>query len=158
MRLLAILAAALAITFLVYYSAFGASIVAGGRGAPAVGAGRLLAELSHLWRLSGAIGPLVLLLGLSGVVLALRRWPPLGMLLLACAGSALLSPLSLLVSGQTLRWPAFLFPALALGGGIALTHLAERGQAARIVAYLLLALISVRGAVLWYTHVATYLH
>ncbi|MDQ5852850.1 MAG: hypothetical protein M3380_12440, partial [Chloroflexota bacterium] len=65
---------------------------------------------------------------------------------------------SLLWTQQALRWEAFLFPALALCGGVALAGLHRRGRLGMALAYALLGLTCVRGASLWYWQIATYQH
>ena len=51
-----------------------------------------------------------------------------------------------------------LFPALALCGGVALAELARRGRAGHALAFGLLAVVVVRGAIFWYVQLATYQH
>ena len=156
--LLAPMLVALGIAMLVYYSAFiGAELGGAGR-AGALGIAGLWSALAQALHWRGPIGPAIAALGAVGIGLSLRSRPELGLVLLACSMSALLSLVSLLVSQQTLRWQAFVFPALAVGSGMALARLESRGRAGRIAAYLLVAGTLVFGAAHWYAHVGIYLH
>jgi len=115
-------------------------------------------QLEDLWRPLATIGPLATLLGIAGAVLAWRAETKLGLLLAAWWASALLSWATLLSSQQALRWEAFVYPAVAIGGGIALGALWRRGAAPRALACLLAAAALVQGAVMWAQRIATYGH
>jgi len=125
--------------------------------------GRLRAQLVYSLELGGPLGPLDVLLGLSGLVLAVRslrehRQASLPALLLALWCSTLAALGTLLWTGQTVRWQAFLFPALAIGGGLSLHTLWRRKGVARSLAYGVLVLAILRGATLWYSQIATAYH
>ncbi len=162
------LAGAVALAGLLYYSAFLHLLTA----RPASAAGLDLAaagqNLLNEWRrnfdgLYGQINLALLLLGAAGLPLVLRsragrRAGPLGLLLLACWGGALLSLGALLANGQTIRWLMFLLPALCIGGGAALAALSQQARAGRIGAGLLLAALLASGAAFWIERVTNYLH
>jgi len=151
---------ALALVVVGYYSAFTAILLE--RGSPGVPFG--FARIAHVVTLTlqptGRIGLLAFGLGLMGLGLIVRkqRLQRLQPLVVAWWLSALLSLASLLWTEQALRWEAFIFPALALCGGIALAALHRWGRTGQALAYGLLALGIVRGAVLWYSWIATYQH
>lgn len=136
-RFIGMMAVAVLLAVGLYYTAFLGEIGGGRAETPVASAAtRLWLQLGELWRLDGQIGPLVALLGLSGLVYAVRRCPRLWDILLAWSLSAVLSWATLLISGQALRWAAFVFAALAIGGGLVLGALWQRdrsGKAATIV-------------------------
>ena len=150
---------------LLYYGAFMTILVGrGGAGVP-FGWGRLRDELAGALGLVGSVGPLLSILGLAGLILLVRDMrlhgttgAALGPLLVAWCLSTIVSLGSLLWTQQALRWEAFLFPALALCGGVALAGLHRRGRLGMALAYALLGLTCVRGASLWYWQIATYQH
>lgn len=168
-RLTLVLLAAVALVGVVYYSAF--LYLLAERVAPDSAGLNLAASGQNLlneWRrnfdgLYGQINLVVLLLGASGLLLILRSKAahhagPLGLLLLACWGGALLSLGALLASAQTVRWLLFLFPALCIGGGVALAALSRRGRAGLFGAGLLLAALLALGTAFWVERVTNYLH
>jgi len=164
-RLAGVLALALLVVVAVFYSSFARSVAAdGGNARVPFGLGRVRHELVLSLGLMGRTGPLNAGLGLAGLALLFRRVAEgramelLWLLLLAWWLSALLSLGTLLWTQQALRWQAFLFPALALCGGVVLAALHHRGGARRALAYALLTIIIVRGAALWYVQIATYQH
>lgn len=165
LRFGAIVAVALFATVVLYYSSF-VTILADRSGARLpFGWGRLRGELAGAFSMVGALGPLLGLLGFAGLAMLLRDMRSrvasgmvLGPLLAAWFCSTLISLGSLLFTQQALRWEIFLFPALALTGGIALAGLYRQGRLGRGAAYTLLALSCVRGAALWYWQIATYQH
>jgi hypothetical protein len=129
------------------------------------GWGRLRNELAGAFGLAGSVGPLLGLLAPAGLILLVRDMRlrdtigvALGPLLVAWCLSTIVSLGTLLWTQQALRWEAFLFPALALCGGIALAGLHHHGRLGMAVAYALLGLSCVRGASLWYWQIATYYH
>jgi hypothetical protein len=107
---------------------------------------------------SRRLGPLIPVLGIVGLAQLLRRASTLGLLASAWAGSGVLSVGALIWTLQALRWQAFIFPVFALSGGVALAALDRQGRAGRALAYAMLAVVIVRGAVLWYTQILTYQH
>ena len=152
--------AACAVAFVLYYSAQIGTLV---EMAPAPAPGnsvlqRLGYEIDAFWRPGSSIGPLATLLGVGGAVLAWRRSAKLGLLLAGWWISALLSWVTLLWSQQALRWETFIYPAVALGGGITLGALFARGGVARVLAFTLVAVALAAGAVLWTLRIATYGH
>jgi hypothetical protein len=108
------------------------------------------------------IQALALTLGLLGAALvalaASRRLAGLRTLLLAWWGGTLLSLGLLLFASQGVRWQAFLYPALCLGGGPALAALWPRGRAGKIVAAGLVAFLAWYGLAFWVTQISDYLH
>lgn len=164
-RFAVIVAIALLATIVLYYSSFVTILTERGGARVPFGWGRLRGALANAFGLTGALGPLLGLLGLAGLAMLLRDMRArmatgmiLGPLLAAWVGSTLVSLGSLLFTQQALRWEAFLFPALALTGGIALAGLHRQGRLGRSAAYALLALSCARGAALWYWQIATYQH
>lgn len=158
-KLAVLLLAALLLVVAGYYSAHGRLLSQPG------GSARLPFTFDRVWRVVAEsissvdrIGPLMAALGTAGLVLVMTRLRRLRSLMLAWWLSALLSLGSLLWTQQTLRWQAFLFPALALCGGVALAALARRGRVGHTLAYALLAVAVVRGAIFWYVQIATYQH
>ncbi len=117
---------------------------------------RLGNEAREFVVVSGQIGPLLAVLGLSGLVAAWYRWRRLGDVLAAWWLSTLLSWSTLLFSQQALRWEAFLFPALVLGGGLALAELWRQGAAHRWTAAVLLFAATAHGGILWVQRLITY--
>jgi hypothetical protein len=158
-KLGALVALALLVAGGVYYSGH-LDLIGQGSGAGGVpfGFSRLRDQLATLLSLWGRIDPLTLGLGLAGLLWALRSKRDLGLLLLAWWLSTALSLGSLLWTGQALRWTHFLFPALAIGGGFTLALLYRRGRVGHSLAYGLLGVLIVRGALLWYWQIATYYH
>lgn len=155
-----VVGAAGAAAFALYYSAQLALI---GELPPAPPPGNSLLQrigyqVDELWRIRGLVGPLATVLGLAGAVLSWRRSRNLGAVLAAWWLSALLSWGTLLSSQQALRWEAFVYPAVALGGGVTLEALRQRGAATRLLAFGLLAVALGIGAVLWVQRIATYGH
>lgn len=117
---------------------------------------RLLREPSDLLQWDGAIGPLLALLGLSGLLIAIRRRHPLADLLLAWWIGALLSWATLLISEQALRWEAFLFPAIAIGSGLVIASLWQRFGAWRWIAAATMSSAIALGGALWLHRLITY--
>ena len=162
-KLLLVLLVALGASVLVYYSAFIGVDLGRSRVAVPFGGGRLRAELLSAVAPRGFIGPILAPLGLAGLIALWRRRQALSgsglpALLLAWWLGTLLSLGTLLWTQQAVRWQAMLFPAVALGGGVALAALARRGKAGQILAHALLAACILRGITLWYVQIATYLH
>jgi hypothetical protein len=165
LRFAAIVAVALLAMIVLYYSSFATILAERGGVRVPFGWGRLRGALATSFGLAGMVGPLLGLLGLAGLALLLRDMRArvaagvvLGPLLAAWFCSTLISLGSLLFTQQALRWEAFLFPALALTGGIALAGLHRQGRLGRSTAYALLAVSCVRGAALWYWQIASYQH
>jgi hypothetical protein len=165
LRFAMIVAVALMSAVLLYYSAFMASVMERSGASVPFGWGRLRRELAGATGMYGQIGPLLGSLGLAGLVMLLRDMRArvstgvlLGPLLAAWYLSTSVSLGSLLWTQQALRWEAFVFPALALCGGMALAGLHRRGRLGRRAAYALLAVSCLRGAALWYSQIATYQH
>jgi hypothetical protein len=121
-------------------------------------------ELGLLFSPYSRLLPLTLVLGLLGLLLlgAAGRWlpraAPLRATLLAWWLGTLGSFGLLLVAQQGVRWQHFLYPALCLGGGVALVAIWRRGQAGRMVALAGLLLIVVHGLSMWVVQVYDYLH
>jgi hypothetical protein len=159
-RLIGIGGAALLLVALLYYTAPPLlSALLDRPAAPpttSTAAQRIWREAAELLLLSGVIGPLLAMLGLAGLVLAWRRCRELGSLLLAWWLSVLLSWATLLISQQALRWESFIFPALALGGGIALADLWSRSQLLRLTAVLLTAALLLSGGLWWIDRLISY--
>lgn len=84
---------------------------------------RIGREASKLLHINSTIGPLLTTLGLAGLVIMWQRSRALGGVLLAWWVAMLLSWATLLISQQALRWESFIFPAVALGSGVALSDL-----------------------------------
>ncbi|HWQ15307.1 MAG TPA: hypothetical protein VNL77_21080, partial [Roseiflexaceae bacterium] len=82
----------------------------------------------------------------------------LGLALAACWLGALLSFATLLTSDQAVRWQPFLFPALCLGGGLALAAWRRHGQAGRTLAYAALGYLAWYAVSDWVRLIGTYLH
>lgn len=117
---------------------------------------RIAREAGELLRLDGAIGLILTALGLGGLALVWRRSQALGGLLLAWWLAMLLSWATLLFSQQALRWESFIFPAIALGGGIALAELWCRTTVLRLSAALVTAALLVSGGVWWIDRLISY--
>jgi hypothetical protein len=108
--------------------------------------------------------PLMLILGAGGVAFLKWRQPhnyqhtngPLWLLLLAWWGGTFLSILPLIVRDQTVRWEAFLYPALCLGAGPILSLIWSRGRGGRLISIILLSFLVWRGIALWYDQIITY--
>lgn len=157
-HLAAIGALALLVVGALYYSAFTDELLRR-TAAPPSDAGvarRLLREAQEVLLPGGSVGLLASVLGWSGLALAWRRWPALGELLAAWWLAVLLSWATLLISAQALRWEAFIFPAVALGGGLALGWLWARGRTERALAAALVVLALAQGAWRWLEHLQTY--
>ncbi len=165
-RLLLLGAIGVALVGLFYYSAFVDVMTERlAPGAPAFTSARTPQE-----KFGGLVGKFgaptyeltLLMLGLGAVgiaTLARRRargGAGLPLVLMAWWGGTLLSILPLLVRDQTVRWEAFLYPALCLGAGPALSWLWSRGRAGRVAAVVVLAFLVWRGAALWYYQILTY--
>lgn len=117
---------------------------------------RIMREAGELLRLDGAIGPLLTALSLAGMALAWRRNRVLGGVLLAWWLAILLSWATLLFSQQALRWESFIFPAIALGGGIALAELWCRTRMLKLSAALLTLALLISGGVWWIDRLISY--
>lgn len=115
-------------------------------------------QLAQLATPSGLIGPLLATLGLAGMALAQKRVPLLGDLLIAWWCSVALSWATLLFSQQALRWPAFIMPAVALGGGLLLAELWQRRTQFRVLAGTVVIVALLHGSWLWIDRIATYNH
>lgn len=158
------LAATLGLTLLLvvggYYTAFIDEVV--GRPSPppptTTFAQRLGFELSELTRWNGQLGPLLTLLGIAGVGLAWQRNRRLAQLLLVWWLATLGSWATLLTSAQTLRWEAFVFPALVLGGAYVLNALWRHGQLGQWLTTGIVTSVLVMGCIQWITRLATYNH
>ena len=122
------------------------------------GFGRLSGELRKAFHVQGLLGPLAPVLGLAGLVLIVRCLPQLRALMLAWWVSTLLSLGSLLWTQQALRWTAFLFPAIAWSGGIALQAIATRDRTGRALAWAAMMALVVWGGLLWYSQIVSYNH
>ena len=151
---------AFALVVVGYYSAFVEILLGRNRTEAPFGFARVARAVSRALRFSDRIGPLMALLGVAGLGLIMReqRLQRVQPLVVAWWLSTLLSLASLLWTEQALRWEAFIFPALALCGGVALASLHRWGRTGQALAYSLMALGIVRGAVLWYSWIATYQH
>jgi hypothetical protein len=117
---------------------------------------RIAREAGKLLLLDGAIGPILTALSFAGLALIWRRNQALGGLLLAWWLAMLLSWATLLVSQQALRWESFIFPAIALGGGIALAELWCRTTVLRLSAALVTAALLVSGGMWWIDRLISY--
>ncbi len=94
-------------------------------------------------------------LGLGGA-LAARRLPALATPLWAWLATFPLALTSLIWSEQTIRWWLFVTPALAIGGGVGLAALSERGRRSRWLAVgLTLAVLAV-SLTLWIRFIVRY--
>jgi hypothetical protein len=117
---------------------------------------RVAREAGKLLRIDSSIGPLFTLLGLGGLIVAWRRCPTLGGLLLAWWLAVLLSWATLLISRQALRWESFIFPAIALGSGLVLGELWCRRTILKLsAATATLALVGL-GGFWWIDRLLTY--
>lgn len=164
LKLAGVVFLAILLAIAVYYSAH-ATLLLNRSQSPRVpfSLGRLHDQLTYSFAFQGPLGPLDAILGLAGLVIVVRglRSQQRGVLLalfVAWWCSTLASLGSLLWTQQAVRWHAFLFPSLALGGGISLDLLWRKQGNWRVLAYGLLALSVLRGAVLWYSQIATYQH
>ncbi len=126
--------------------------------AATTGIQRVAGALGSLVAWDDVIGPLLLALGLAGwarlVLLRYRLAPVVS----AWWAAGLLGVAPLLVSQQALRWQLWLFPTVALCGGVALAALWRRGRAAQALVCAVVALCWLRGAWWWVHWIATYLH
>jgi hypothetical protein len=115
---------------------------------------------SRLLPLTAALGLVGLLLLWAGNNRAQRsfEYTSLKLTLLAWWGSILLSFSLLLIANQGVRWQHFLYPALCLGGGLALAATWRRGSAGCVVALAGLVAIISHGLFLWVWQVYDYLH
>lgn len=155
---------------LLYYSAFVDLFL--GRAADAAPPPDLPGFPARIWRaLRFAVGDpgrplsaLVVALGAAGLLLVgtvgrasagRAGIPPL---LIAWWGASLLSLGALLAREQTLRWDLFIYPALCLGGGVALATIWRRGRAASLLAAAGLVYLLWNGLALWVERLANYLH
>lgn len=111
----------------------------------------------------------VLLVGLGAIggVLAgvrTRRWahawaqPAIGTLLSAWWAGTVLSLGLLLFASQGVRWQAFFYPALCLGGGPALDQLWKRGWAGRAALIAAASFLLWNGLEFWIRQIYYYLH
>jgi hypothetical protein len=157
-RLMQIGAGALLFAVLIYYSAFPDEILNRPAAPPSetTAAQRLVVQIHDLTRLTGRIGPLLTVLALGGLAVGWRRASNLRDLLLAWWISVALSWVTLLFSQQALRWPAFVFAAVAIGGGLTLGALWQRGSWMRGAAVTLAAVALTHGGLLWLQHLITY--
>jgi hypothetical protein len=95
-------------------------------------------------------------LGLGGALAARRRLPALATPLWAWLATFPLALTSLIWSEQTIRWWLFVTPALAIGGGVGLAALSERGRRSRWIAVgLTLAVLAV-SLTLWIRFIVRY--
>lgn len=158
LRLAALGGAALLIVVALYYSAFVEVLLQRAPAPPPASsvAQRLLRAARELILPAGSVGLVASLLSWGGLVLAWRRWPALGELLLAWWLAVLLSWATLLISAQALRWEAFVFPAVALSGGVALAWFWQRNGWGRVLALALTVLLLAQGAWHWLEHLRTY--
>ena len=106
-------------------------------------------------------------LGAIGGVLAgvrTRRWahawaqPAIGTLLSAWWAGTVLSLGLLLFASQGVRWQAFFYPALCLGGGPALDQLWNRGWAGRAALIAAASFLLWNGLEFWIRQIYYYLH
>jgi hypothetical protein len=111
--------------------------------------------------------PLTLAAGLVGLLLLWQRssrrhtapgFASFRLTLLAWWLGILLSLALLLVAQQGVRWQHFLYPALCLGGGVALAALWRRGQAGRVVSLVSVCAIASHGLIMWMWQIYDYLH
>lgn len=110
---------------------------------------------------SGSIALPLLVAGALGIGGTRRIDGPqktLGVVLVACWLGTLLSFATLLTTDQAVRWAHFLFPALCLGGGIALGRLMRRGRAGAVLALITLGYMTWFGIDLWVRQLVDYLH
>lgn len=166
-RLVAAGTIALVLVGVLYYSAYAGVI--GERvsdGGTATGSNPVQIVTS-LWRglrrIDNPLSPLMLLLGAAGTALVGMRAVPgprrtLRLLLLAYWGGVVLSLAALTVRDQSVRWEQFVYPALCIGGGVALGALWRRGCGGRVLAGAALAWMIWRGLWLWVAQLADYLH
>lgn len=117
---------------------------------------RIAREAGELLLLNGAIGPILTALGLAGLALTWRDNRGLGSLLLAWWLAVLLSWATLLFSQQALRWESFIFPAIALGGGVALAELWCRATLLRLSAAIVTGALLISGGVWWIERLISY--
>ncbi len=157
-RLTALGAGALLLVVALYYSAFPDEILHRPPAPPSETtiAQKLRQQIDELIQPAGRIGPLLTALGLGGLAVAWRQGGAARDLLLAWWISVALSWATLLISQQALRWPAFVFAAVALGGGLALGALWRRGSWLRGIAVALVALALTQGGWLWLHHLIAY--
>jgi hypothetical protein len=150
---------------LAYYSAYGALLserLASQQAGEGSGTGEALTRLGartvRELRVGGTLYPLAVMLGVVGLALAARPRVGLPALLAAWWLGTALSLGLLLVARQGVRWEHFLYPALALGGGIALAASWRRGPMGRLAALAALAATLWYGGELWYNQLRAYLH
>lgn len=159
LRLSLLVAWGVAITIVLYYSAHAGIILdSPERVSVPFGVGRVWGELRKALMIQGLIGPLAFVLGVTGLVIVVRRLPQVRALMLGWWVSTLVSLGALLWTQQALRWTAFLFPAVAWSGGVALHTLAARGRTGRALACAALTALLIWGAVLWYSQIVSYNH
>ena len=110
---------------------------------------------------------LLMALGAVGGVLAglrKRRWahpwaqPGFATLLTGWWGGTLFSLSLLLFASQGVRWQAFFYPALCLGGGPALEQVWKRGRAGRAALIAAASFLLWNGLEFWIRHIYYYLH
>lgn len=149
-RTLGALALAGAVAFFLYYSASPVwEALVGGLQRAGQGEGRLGVFLNPLPQFLSFVQPLPALLALPGLVLLrrVRGWTA------AVVGGALLAALLFGLGqafyGFSTRYSLFILPVLALGAGMVLAGLREKGWAGRLAVGLLLALILWNGLWRW---------
>jgi hypothetical protein len=158
------------LTALIYYSAF-LHLVGAADTTPSPASGnpleRVVNVFLNLERGNVLISPLLLLLGLLGLIFLLgsQRSTTLDsaqtstrQLLAAWWLAAGLSLAPLLFSNQTVRWSAFLAPALAICAGVGVARFWRRGLAARSMVVGGLGLLMWIGANFWVERLRDYLH
>jgi hypothetical protein len=163
-----VLAGALAVTLvgLFYYTALGDLLIDRAPAPASVDlAEKLLRELNRSRDLG--LHPLMLALGAIGLGLANLRQRhelpacasrALGRLLLAWWGGTLVSLGLLLFASQGVRWQSFLYPALCVGAGPALSALWPRGRAGKIMSAGLVTFAIWYGLNFWILQLRDYLH
>ena len=106
------------------------------------------------------ISPLLLGLGTTGALLARRTLQGMWLQLLLGAWwlGTLLSFGLLLFANQAVRWQHFLYPALCLGGGLALAALWRRGRAGRLVVITTLLFIVGQSVAWWFERLMNAYH
>lgn len=163
----ALVAGGLAVAVLLavfYYSALADTLAARIGAAPSAAAAAPLAQkLATQLSLARKLGiqPLLVALGALGALLVGRHKtipprPAVGALLGAWWGGTLISLGLLVFASQGVRWQAFFYPALCLGGGPALDRIWPRGRAGRIVALGLLGFLIWFGLAYWVNQIETY--
>lgn len=120
----------------------------------------LLTKLRNVGRglldLRGDSSPLMVALGGAGLWLAWRQHSAIRLVLAAWWLGAAASQVSLLWTGQTVRWTHFLYPALCIGGGIALAALAQGNRLTRVLVAGLLLIVLLIALITWITFIVTY--